>query len=53
MSRKLTLALAVASVTGSAYVHWGHEVLLGLTSTAFALAVFWLAEPRRGAGGFV
>ena len=48
--RKLTLALAAASVAGAGYMHWGHEVLLGLTSTALALAAFLLAEPRHRNG---
>jgi hypothetical protein len=47
-TRKLMVALAAASVAGAAYLQWGHEVLLGLTSTSLALAGFWLAEPRRG-----
>jgi hypothetical protein len=47
-ARRLTIALAAASVAGAAYVQWGHAVLLGLTSTSLALAGFWLAEPLRG-----
>jgi hypothetical protein len=46
-ARRLTVALAAASVAGAAYVQWGHAVLLGLASTSLALAGFWLAEPRR------